>query len=135
VRDPTGWLGWACTAQVICDTAGRLHTAYGLMEELAACKKSIGNVLAKQPNEVLLVLDGTTGVGLRARACGGSCSSSGCSCSSSGCSQVASGPRRVLCHPWHRQAVCMPSPINRPGSRPLTLPLPLLNPPPPLPPC
>jgi fused signal recognition particle receptor len=47
---------------VICDTAGRLHTAYALMDELANCKKSIGNVLPKQPCETLLVLDGTTGM-------------------------------------------------------------------------
>lgn len=46
---------------VICDTAGRLHTAYALMEELANCRKSIGNVLGGQPCETLLVLDGTTG--------------------------------------------------------------------------
>eukprot|EP00775_Hariotina_reticulata_P014342 gene14342-14438_t len=49
---------------VICDTAGRLHTAYALMEELANCKKSIGNVLPKQPCETLLVLDGTTGLNM-----------------------------------------------------------------------
>lgn len=42
--------------------AGRLHTAYALMEELANCRKSISNVLPKQPCETLLVLDGTTGV-------------------------------------------------------------------------
>lgn len=47
---------------VICDTAGRLHTAYGLMEELGKCRTAIKNVLPKQPNEVLLVLDGTTGM-------------------------------------------------------------------------
>lgn len=46
---------------VICDTAGRLHTAYALMEELGNCRKSIANVLPKQPCETLLVLDGTTG--------------------------------------------------------------------------
>lgn len=42
--------------------AGRLHTAYALMEELANCRKSISNVLPKQPCETLLVLDGTTGL-------------------------------------------------------------------------
>jgi signal recognition particle GTPase len=31
------------------------------MEELANCRKSINNVLPKQPCETLLVLDGTTG--------------------------------------------------------------------------
>uniref|UniRef100_A0A383VUX2 SRP54-type proteins GTP-binding domain-containing protein n=1 Tax=Tetradesmus obliquus TaxID=3088 RepID=A0A383VUX2_TETOB len=49
---------------VICDTAGRLHTAYALMEELANCRKSIANVLPKQPCETLLVLDGTTGLNM-----------------------------------------------------------------------
>eukprot|EP00983_Pelagomonas_calceolata_P064028 1147943-Pelagomonas_calceolata.AAC.8 len=78
---------------VICDTAGRLHTAYALMEELEmterrtqslvavywythalmeahqcsflqACKKAIGTSTGNQsqPDEVLLVLDGTTGM-------------------------------------------------------------------------
>jgi signal recognition particle GTPase len=46
---------------VICDTAGRLHTAYALMEELQACKEAIGAALPGQPAETLLVLDGTTG--------------------------------------------------------------------------
>jgi fused signal recognition particle receptor len=49
---------------VICDTAGRLHTAYGLMDELAQCRKAIGNVLPGQPGETLLVLDGTTGLNM-----------------------------------------------------------------------
>ncbi|KAF5836728.1 chloroplast SRP receptor [Dunaliella salina] len=51
---------------VICDTAGRLHTAYALMEELEACKKAIGTGTGdqSQPNEVLLVLDGTTGLNM-----------------------------------------------------------------------
>ncbi len=46
---------------VICDTAGRLHTKKGLMDELA----KIGRVIAKEagdcPVETLLVLDATTG--------------------------------------------------------------------------
>jgi len=51
---------------VICDTAGRLHTAYALMEELEACKKAIGTSTGNQsqPDEVLLVLDGTTGLNM-----------------------------------------------------------------------
>jgi fused signal recognition particle receptor len=49
---------------VIADTAGRLHTAYGLMEELAQCAKAVGNVLPGQPGETLLVLDGTTGLNM-----------------------------------------------------------------------
>lgn len=46
---------------VICDTAGRLHTAYALMEELQACKQAIAKEVGGQPSETLLVLDGTTG--------------------------------------------------------------------------
>jgi fused signal recognition particle receptor len=78
---------------IICDTAGRLHTAYELMEELEvregvnegrpvqwhpldsthavlksilqACKAAISKSLGpNQPDETLLVLDGTTGGGI-----------------------------------------------------------------------
>lgn len=69
---PAGVLASACNDAkqrkdvdiVICDTAGRLHTAYGLMEELATCRRSISNILPGQPDEVLLVLDGTTGLNM-----------------------------------------------------------------------
>ena len=47
---------------VICDTSGRLHTNVNLMDELAKCKRSISKRLPNAPHEVLLVLDGTTGV-------------------------------------------------------------------------
>ncbi len=43
------------------DTAGRLHTNYNLMEELAKIKAVSQRVIADAPHEVLLVLDGTTG--------------------------------------------------------------------------
>lgn len=49
---------------VICDTSGRLHTNYGLMEELAKCKRVLGKKLESAPHEVFLVLDGTTGTNL-----------------------------------------------------------------------
>ena len=49
---------------VLCDTSGRLHTNWGLMEELAKCKKSIGKCLDGAPHETLLVLDGTTGMNM-----------------------------------------------------------------------
>lgn len=50
---------------ILADTSGRLHTAYGLMEELAAVKKSIGTAVGgRPPDEVLLVLDGTTGLNM-----------------------------------------------------------------------
>ena len=49
------------TDVVICDTSGRLHTNYKLMEELAKCHRAIQKKLKGAPHEVLLVLDGTTG--------------------------------------------------------------------------
>lgn len=53
---------------VLADTSGRLHTNYNLMEELRACKRAVGNALAGAPNEVLLVLDGTTGLNMLPQA-------------------------------------------------------------------
>ena len=52
------------TDVVLCDTSGRLHTNDGLMQELAACKKAIGKAQGGAPEEVLLVLDGTTGLNM-----------------------------------------------------------------------
>ena len=49
---------------VLCDTSGRLHTNWSLMEELVKCKKSIGKRLQGAPHETLLVLDGTTGMNM-----------------------------------------------------------------------
>lgn len=46
---------------LIVDTAGRLHTNYNLMEELAKIKAVSQKIIADAPHEVLLVLDGTTG--------------------------------------------------------------------------
>src|SRR5690606_33836269 len=46
---------------LIIDTAGRLHTNYNLMEELAKIKAVSKKVIPDAPHEVLLVLDGTTG--------------------------------------------------------------------------
>ena len=45
----------------IIDTAGRLHTKVGLMNELGKIKRSIDKALPDAPHEVLLVLDATTG--------------------------------------------------------------------------
>ncbi|XP_047319696.1 cell division protein FtsY homolog, chloroplastic [Impatiens glandulifera] len=53
---------------VLCDTSGRLHTNYSLMEELIACKKAIGKIVSGAPNEILLVLDGTTGLNMLPQA-------------------------------------------------------------------
>ncbi len=46
---------------VIIDTAGRLHNKVGLMNELKKVKEVMKKVLPTAPNEVLLVLDGSTG--------------------------------------------------------------------------
>ena len=46
---------------VIIDTAGRLHNKDGLMNELSKVKKVMQKVVADTPNDVLLVLDGSTG--------------------------------------------------------------------------
>lgn len=46
---------------VIIDTAGRLHNKVGLMNELAKVKKVMQRIVPDAPQEVLLVLDGTTG--------------------------------------------------------------------------
>lgn len=46
---------------VIIDTAGRLHNKKGLMEELAKIRKVLGKLVPEAPQEVLLVLDGSTG--------------------------------------------------------------------------
>jgi fused signal recognition particle receptor len=45
----------------IVDTAGRLHTQVGLMEELKKVRRVIANRLEGAPHETLLVLDATTG--------------------------------------------------------------------------
>jgi fused signal recognition particle receptor len=46
---------------VIIDTAGRLHNKVNLMNELGKIKKVMQKVLPDAPQEVLLVLDGSTG--------------------------------------------------------------------------
>jgi fused signal recognition particle receptor len=46
---------------VIVDTAGRLHTQEGLMEELRKVTRVVGRRLPGAPHETLLVLDGTVG--------------------------------------------------------------------------
>jgi fused signal recognition particle receptor len=44
------------------DTAGRLHTKHNLMQELQKLHRVMGKQLAGAPHEVLLVLDGSTGM-------------------------------------------------------------------------
>lgn len=46
---------------VIIDTAGRLHNKVGLMNELKKIKEVMKKVLPEAPDEVMLVLDGSTG--------------------------------------------------------------------------
>ena len=46
---------------VIIDTAGRLHNKLNLMNELTKVKRVMQKVVADAPNDVLLVLDGSTG--------------------------------------------------------------------------
>lgn len=46
---------------VIIDTAGRLHNKVGLMNELTKIKNVMRKVVPEAPDEVLLVLDGSTG--------------------------------------------------------------------------
>lgn len=46
---------------VIIDTAGRLHNKVGLMNELSKIKNVMKKVVDHAPDEVLLVLDGSTG--------------------------------------------------------------------------
>ncbi len=46
---------------VIIDTAGRLHNKKGLMDELSKIRNVMKKVIPTAPNEVLLVLDASTG--------------------------------------------------------------------------
>lgn len=55
---------------VLIDTAGRLHTKFNLMEELGKIRRVIERKVPEGPDEVMLVLDATTGQNalLQARA-------------------------------------------------------------------
>jgi len=53
---------------VIIDTAGRLHTSGGLMEELRKVARVIAKRIPDAPHETLLVLDGTIGQNAVAQA-------------------------------------------------------------------
>ena len=46
---------------LIADTAGRLHTQSGLMDELSKIRRVLAKLDASAPHEVLMVIDGTTG--------------------------------------------------------------------------
>ncbi len=49
------------TGVLIADTAGRLHTQVGLMNELGKIKRVLAKLDPAAPHEVLMVIDGTTG--------------------------------------------------------------------------
>jgi fused signal recognition particle receptor len=49
------------TGVLIADTAGRLHTQGGLMDELGKIARVLKKIDASAPHEVLMVIDGTTG--------------------------------------------------------------------------
>ena len=53
---------------VIVDTAGRLHTKFNLMEEMKKVRRVLNKQDATAPQEVLLVLDATTGQNAIAQA-------------------------------------------------------------------
>ncbi len=53
---------------VLIDTAGRMHTAYNLMEELKKIKKVIIKKINREPDETLIVLDSTTGQNAKQQA-------------------------------------------------------------------
>jgi fused signal recognition particle receptor len=47
--------------ELIVDTAGRLHTKTGLMDELDKMRRTAAKLVPGAPHEVLLVMDATTG--------------------------------------------------------------------------
>jgi fused signal recognition particle receptor len=49
------------TDELIVDTAGRLHTKSGLMDELDKMRRTAARLIPGAPHEVLLVMDATTG--------------------------------------------------------------------------
>src|SRR5207249_11573302 len=50
------------TDYLLVDTAGRLHTKHNLMQELQKLHRVLDKKLPGAPHEVLLVLDGSTGM-------------------------------------------------------------------------
>jgi fused signal recognition particle receptor len=66
--DPSAVLYDAVTAakahninELVVDTAGRLHTKSGLMDELDKMRRTAAKLIPGAPHEVLLVMDATTG--------------------------------------------------------------------------
>lgn len=54
---------------LLVDTAGRLHTKHNLMQELQKVHRVMDKKLPGAPHEVLLVLDGSTGMNAMNQAC------------------------------------------------------------------
>ncbi|MCS7223439.1 MAG: signal recognition particle-docking protein FtsY [Armatimonadetes bacterium] len=46
---------------VLIDTAGRMHTSHNLLQEMAKIYRSTQKALGREPDEILLILDGTAG--------------------------------------------------------------------------
>ncbi|MGM0367366.1 MAG: signal recognition particle-docking protein FtsY [Actinomycetota bacterium] len=53
---------------IIVDTAGRMQTSYNLMEELKKIKRVVNKKLGRDPEEILMVIDATTGQNARFQA-------------------------------------------------------------------
>jgi fused signal recognition particle receptor len=53
---------------VLIDTAGRMHTSYNLMEELKKIKKIIYKKIYRETDEILMVIDSTTGQNAKIQA-------------------------------------------------------------------
>ena len=53
---------------VVCDTSGRLHNNYELMDELEGVRDALAEMREGAPDETLLVLDGTTGLNMLTQA-------------------------------------------------------------------
>mmetsp|Transcript_6525 Transcript_6525/g.23443 ORF Transcript_6525/g.23443 Transcript_6525/m.23443 type:complete len:369 (-) Transcript_6525:1362-2468(-) len=49
---------------LICDTSGRIHNNFKLMDEIERCKKVLSDAKQGAPSETLLVLDSTTGLNM-----------------------------------------------------------------------
>ena len=49
---------------LICDTSGRIHNNFKLMDEIEKCKATLSNAKEGAPHETLLVLDSTTGLNM-----------------------------------------------------------------------
>jgi len=59
---------WRDIEVLIADTAGRLHTQDGLMDELKKIKRVLGRIDPDAPHEVMLVLDASNGQNALAQA-------------------------------------------------------------------